>query len=81
MSTSDSSSKAAGSSGSATPERVSIEGQGIANSTYAKTRGQLMSLSNELRSSGASLEIDVPRIIVTGQLAFFPRYELILVGV
>ena len=63
---SSSSTKVAGSSGSATPPNETTKAQGIATSSYAKSRGQLMALINELRSSGASLEVDVPRIVVIG---------------
>ncbi|KAK4705660.1 hypothetical protein P7C70_g541, partial [Phenoliferia sp. Uapishka_3] len=40
--------------------------KGIANSHYAKSKGELVSLINEIRSGGAQLVVDLPRIAVIG---------------
>lgn len=41
--------------------------QGIANSDYARSKRALLSLVKEIRSSGAQLDIDLPRIAVVGK--------------
>ncbi|GAA5984146.1 hypothetical protein JCM10908_006068 [Rhodotorula pacifica] len=45
---------------------VKIESEGISASAYSAKRRQLVSLVDQLRSAGASTEIDLPRIAVIG---------------
>lgn len=45
---------------------MSSNSVGISSSSFAKSSGELIGLVNELRASGASLELDVPRIVVVG---------------
>ena len=40
---------------------------GIAVSAYARLSGQLMTLIDELRKSGAALDVPLPRIVVIGE--------------
>lgn len=45
---------------------TSNEAVGIAASSFARSSGELIGLINDLRSSGAALELDVPRVAVIG---------------
>lgn len=45
---------------------MSSSSVGISSSSFAKSSGELIGLVNELRASGASLVLDVPRIVVIG---------------
>ena len=54
-----------------------VSGQGIANSGYASDRRDLIKLVNQIRSSGAQLVVDLPRIKVIGEPVFLDRKSVV----
>lgn len=56
-----------GSNNTTTTPSLDVQAVGIAASAYAKRSGDLMTLIDDLRKSGAALDVPLPRIVVIGK--------------